>query len=52
MNNPHNMWTDKDEKYIYQTEWFSNMLDVFNRKTAARPPDRGRPLPTARHDPD
>lgn len=33
MNNPHNMWTDKDEKYIYQTEWFSNMLDVFDRKT-------------------
>ncbi len=33
MNNPHNMWTDKNEKYIYQTEWFSNMLDVFDRKT-------------------
>jgi len=33
MNNPHNMWTDKAEKYIYQTEWFSNMLDVFDRQT-------------------
>jgi DNA-binding beta-propeller fold protein YncE len=35
MNNPHNMWTDKDEKVIYQTEWFSNMLDVFDRQTGA-----------------
>ncbi|MFI9811204.1 cupredoxin domain-containing protein [Saccharothrix variisporea] len=33
MNNPHNMWTDKDERYIYQTEWFSNKLDVFERAT-------------------
>lgn len=33
MNNPHNMWTDKDEKYIYQTEWFSNKLNTFDRKT-------------------
>ncbi|MFE0325200.1 cupredoxin domain-containing protein [Streptomyces sp. NPDC058960] len=33
MNNPHNMWTDRDEKYIYQTEWFGNKLDVFDRKT-------------------
>jgi plastocyanin len=33
MNNPHNMWTDKDEKYIYQTEWFGNKLDVFERAT-------------------
>jgi DNA-binding beta-propeller fold protein YncE len=35
MNNPHNMWTDKAEKYIYQTEWFGNMLDVFDRRTGA-----------------
>jgi DNA-binding beta-propeller fold protein YncE len=35
MNNPHNMWTDKNEKYIYQTEWFGHMLDVFDRKTGA-----------------
>lgn len=33
MNNPHNMWTDRDEKYLYQTEWFGNKLDVFDRKT-------------------
>lgn len=33
MNNPHNMWTDKDEKYIYQTEWFGNKLTVFERAT-------------------
>ena len=33
MNNPHNMWTDKDQEVIYQTEWFSNKLDVFDRET-------------------
>jgi DNA-binding beta-propeller fold protein YncE len=33
MNNPHNMWTDKDQKLIYQTEWFSHYLDVFDRET-------------------
>jgi DNA-binding beta-propeller fold protein YncE len=33
MNNPHNMWTDKDQELIYQTEWFSNKLDVFDRET-------------------
>ncbi|MGQ0847089.1 MAG: copper oxidase, partial [Sporichthyaceae bacterium] len=33
MNNPHNMWTDKNEKYIYQTEWFGNMLNVFDRQS-------------------
>ena len=33
MNNPHNMWTDKDYKYLYQTEWFDNKLDVFDRET-------------------
>ena len=31
MNNPHNMWTDKNQQYIYQTEWFDNKLDIFNR---------------------
>jgi YVTN family beta-propeller protein len=35
MNNPHNMWTDRDEKYIYQTEWFNNKLDVWDRQTGA-----------------
>lgn len=33
MNNPHNMWTDKDEKYLYQTEWFSHWLNVFDKAT-------------------
>jgi DNA-binding beta-propeller fold protein YncE len=33
MNNPHNMWTDKDQTVIYQTEWFDNYLVVFDRKT-------------------
>jgi len=31
MNNPHNMWTDKDQKVIYQTQWFDTKLAVFNR---------------------
>lgn len=33
MNNPHNMWTDRDQKLIYQTEWFDNKLTVFDRAT-------------------
>ncbi len=33
MNNPHNMWTDRSQSLIYQTEWFDNKLDVFNRRT-------------------
>jgi DNA-binding beta-propeller fold protein YncE len=33
MNNPHNMWTDKDYKYLYQTEWFHDVVDVFDRAT-------------------
>jgi DNA-binding beta-propeller fold protein YncE len=35
MNNPHNLWTDKDQKVIYQTEWFDHYLTVFDRKTGA-----------------
>ena len=35
MNNPHNMWTDKNQKVIYQTEWFDHYLSVFDRKTGA-----------------
>ena len=31
MNNPHNMWTDKDQTVIYQTEWFDHYLSVFDR---------------------
>lgn len=33
MNNPHNMWTDRNYQYLYQTEWFNNKLDVFDRET-------------------
>ena len=33
MNNPHNMWTDKDYKYLYQSEWFDDEIDVFDRET-------------------
>jgi hypothetical protein len=33
MNNPHNMWTDADQKLIYQTQWFDRMLTVFDRTT-------------------
>jgi len=33
MNNPHNMWTDKNQLVIYQTQWFGNDLTVFNRIT-------------------
>lgn len=35
MNNPHNMWTDRDQNVIYQTEWFDHYLSVFDRKTGA-----------------
>jgi DNA-binding beta-propeller fold protein YncE len=29
MNNPHNMWTNKDQTLIYQTQWFDSKLTVF-----------------------
>jgi DNA-binding beta-propeller fold protein YncE len=35
MNNPHNMWTDRSQQVIYNTEWFDNKVDVFDRKTGA-----------------
>jgi 6-phosphogluconolactonase (cycloisomerase 2 family) len=35
MDNPHNMWTNLDETQVYQTEWFSNKLDTFNRSTGS-----------------
>jgi DNA-binding beta-propeller fold protein YncE/plastocyanin len=35
MNNPHNMWTDRSQSVIYDTEWFDKKLDVFDRKTGA-----------------
>ncbi|MDE2059906.1 MAG: copper oxidase [candidate division NC10 bacterium] len=33
MNNPHNMWTDRHQTLIYQTQWFDNKLTVFDRQT-------------------
>ena len=33
MNNPHNMWTDRDQRFIFQTEWFDSKLTVFERET-------------------
>jgi DNA-binding beta-propeller fold protein YncE len=33
MNNPHNMWTDRSQSVIYDTEWFDKKLDVFDRNT-------------------
>jgi len=33
MNNPHNMWTDRSQSLIYQTEWFDSKLTVFERET-------------------
>jgi DNA-binding beta-propeller fold protein YncE len=33
MNNPHNMWTDRNQQLIYQTEWFDSKLTVFERET-------------------
>jgi DNA-binding beta-propeller fold protein YncE len=35
MNNPHNMWTDRNQTVIYQTQWFDHKLAVFNRETGA-----------------
>ena len=34
MNNPHNMWTDRNQTVIYQTQWFDTKLTVFNREPA------------------
>lgn len=35
MNNPHNMWTDRHQNVIYQTQWFDDRLTTFDRKTGA-----------------
>lgn len=35
MNHPHNMWTDRDQKVIYQTQWFDERVAVFDRTTGA-----------------
>jgi len=33
MNNPHNMWTDRNQNLVYQTQWFDSRLTVFDRET-------------------
>lgn len=33
MNNPHNLWTDKNQKVIYVTQWFDSKLTVYDRLT-------------------
>ena len=33
MNNPHNMWTDRNQSVIYQTQWFDRRLTTFDRLT-------------------
>ncbi len=33
MNNPHNIWSDREQEIIYQTQWFDNMLTAFDRET-------------------
>src|SRR5687768_5317179 len=35
MNNPHNMWTNRDQSVVYQTQWFDNKLALINQKTGA-----------------
>ena len=35
MNNPHNMWANRDQSLIYQTQWFDFRLTTFDRKTGA-----------------
>ena len=35
MNNPHNMWTDRNQNVIYATQWFDHTLTVFDRLTGA-----------------
>jgi hypothetical protein len=35
MNNPHNMWTDRNQTLIYVTQWFDSKLSVYDRQTGA-----------------
>lgn len=35
MNNPHNMWTDRNQNVIYVTQWFDKKLTVYDRQTGA-----------------
>jgi DNA-binding beta-propeller fold protein YncE/FtsP/CotA-like multicopper oxidase with cupredoxin domain len=33
MNNPHNMWTNRDQSVVYQTQWFDNKLTMIDKRT-------------------
>jgi len=33
MNHPHNMWADRFQETIYQTQWFDSKMAVFDRST-------------------
>ena len=33
MNNPHNMWTNKDQSVVYQTQWFDNKMTMIDKRT-------------------
>ena len=35
LNNPHNFWSDKDGKFFYANNWFSNKLTTIDRDTGA-----------------
>ncbi|PSJ18268.1 multicopper oxidase domain-containing protein [Nitrosomonas supralitoralis] len=32
MNNPHNMWSNRDQSIIFQTQWFDNKLTLIKRE--------------------
>jgi len=32
-NNPHNMWSNRDQSVIYQTQWFDNKFSMIDRET-------------------
>ena len=32
MNHPHNMWSNRDQSIIFQTQWFDNKLTFINRE--------------------
>ena len=31
-NNPHNMWSNRDQSVVYQTQWFDNKISIINRE--------------------
>lgn len=35
MNNPHNMWTDRQQRLVYITQWFDSKMAVVRRDTGA-----------------